>query len=86
MTTIDTMTPIGDPVLGYYLPPCRIVVGYTNDQEGQDIRDEDVVRPANKKWTKQGSTETHDWQMKSSARRPKYGPCDHCYKAGPDSK
>ncbi len=70
-TSIDTMRPIEEPVLGYTIPPGRIVVGYTNDQEGQDIGDEDVVRPSNRKWTKQGSTETHDWQMKSC------GPLSH---------
>ena len=87
MTAIDTTTPIEDPVLEYTKPtPRRIVVGYTNDQEEQDIRDEDVVRPANTKWTKTASTETHGWQMKSSARCPTYGSCDHCYKAGPAGK
>jgi hypothetical protein len=38
--------------------PVRIIVGYTNDQKGKDIRDEDVVRVSNGKWIAQHSTET----------------------------
>ena len=87
MTAIEREIPIEDPVPEHYLPtPRRIVVGYTNDQEGQDIRNDDVVRPANRRWTKQDSTETHDWKMKSSGHCPTYGSCDHCYKAGPAGK
>jgi hypothetical protein len=30
--------------------PVRIMVEYTNDQKGKDIRDEDVVRVSNGRW------------------------------------
>jgi hypothetical protein len=33
--------------------PERIIVGYTDDQKGKDIRDEDVVRVSNGKWIAQ---------------------------------
>jgi hypothetical protein len=66
--------------------PLRIVKGYTDDQEGKDIRDEDVVRPSNGKYTKQGSLETNSWQQKSSAGCPTYGTCGFCFKAGPTGK
>jgi hypothetical protein len=66
--------------------PVRIVKGYTDDQEGKDIRDENVERQSNGKWTKQGSPETHSWKDKSLGRCPMYGPCSHCYKAGPAGK
>ena len=64
----------------------RIVKGYTDDQEGKDIRDEDVVRPSNGKYTKQGSPETNSWQHKSTGRCPTYGTCSFCFKAGPTGK
>jgi hypothetical protein len=38
--------------------PVRIIVGYTDDQKGKDIRDEDVVRVSNGRWIAQHSTET----------------------------
>jgi hypothetical protein len=44
--------------------PERIIVGYTNDQKGKDIRDEDVVRVSNGKWIAQHSTETGTWREK----------------------
>jgi hypothetical protein len=45
--------------------PVRIIVGYTGDQKGKDIRDEDVVRVSNGKWIAQHSTETGSWKEKS---------------------
>jgi hypothetical protein len=66
--------------------PLRIIMGYTDDQEGKDIRDEDVVRPSNGKYTKQGSPETNSWQHKSTGRCPTYGTCSFCFKAGPTGK
>ncbi len=66
--------------------PLRIIKGYTDDQEGKDIRDEDVVRPSNGKYTKQGSPETNSWQQKSTGRCPTYGTCSFCFKAGPTGK
>jgi hypothetical protein len=46
--------------------PVRIIVGYTDDQKGNDIRDEDVVRVSNGKWIAQHSTETGSWKEKST--------------------
>jgi hypothetical protein len=66
--------------------PVRIIVGYTDDQKGKDIRDEDVVRVSNGKWIAQHSTETGNWKEKSTGRCPTYGTCDFCFKAGPTGK
>jgi len=66
-----------------------IVVNYSADQEGQDIRDEDVVRPLNHRWThryKQDRTEIGSWKDKSYARCPTYGSCQNCMKSGPVGK
>jgi hypothetical protein len=66
--------------------PVRIIMGYTNDQKGKDIRDEDVVRLSNGKWTAQGSHNTGNRKEKSTGRCPTYGTCSFCYKAGPTGK
>jgi hypothetical protein len=66
--------------------PVRIIVGYTDDQKGKDIRDEDVVRVSNGKWIAQCSTKTGNWKEKSTDRCPTYGTCDFCFKAGPTGK
>jgi hypothetical protein len=66
--------------------PVRIIVGYTDDQKGKDIRDEDVVRVSNGKWIVQHSTETGSWKEKSTGRCPTYGTCSFCFKAGPTGK
>jgi hypothetical protein len=66
-------------------PPHRIVVGY-DDKYGQgyngNIRDEDVVRPPNHKWTKTNN----DWKLKTTARCPTYGSCEYCFRSGPVGK
>ena len=64
----------------------RLVVGYSTIQEGQDIRDKDVVRPLNHRWCYQGQDETHTWSLKSRARCPTYGSCSYCLKSGPVNK
>jgi hypothetical protein len=66
--------------------PVRIIVGYTDDQKGKDIQDEDVVRVSNGKWIAQHSTETGSWKEKSTGRCPTYGTCSFCFKAGPTGK
>jgi hypothetical protein len=66
--------------------PVRIIVGYTDDQKGKDIRDEDVVRVSNRKWIAQHSTKTGSWKEKSTGRCPTYGTCSFCFKAGPTGK
>jgi hypothetical protein len=61
----------------------HLVKNYTTDQEGQDIRDEDVVRPNNHRWCIQGDDEVRTWKRKSTARCPTYGSCTNCLKSGP---
>ena len=62
-------------------PSQRIVVAYTEDQEGKDIRDEDVARAENGLlFTEQ---EVDRFRLRSNARCPTYGSCEYCYKAGP---
>jgi hypothetical protein len=50
--------------------PEQIIVGYTNDQKGKDIRDEDVVRVSNGKWITQHLTKTGTWREKSTGWCP----------------
>ena len=40
---------IKDPSINDPIYDERIVIGYTEDQQGQNIRDEDAVRPDNHK-------------------------------------
>ena len=65
-------------------PLQRIVVNYTVDQEGQDIREEDVVHAAN------GIFFTEDelkrFSEKSSFGVPTYGNCHGCWSSGPVGK
>jgi hypothetical protein len=60
-----------------------VVKNYSPDQEGSDIKDEDVVRPRNHRWTLSGSNETHSWNLSSTACGPTYGTCVECTRAGP---
>ena len=61
-----------------------IVVGYTNDQEGQNIRERNIVRANNGRfYTKE---ETTMFRYKSAARCPTYGNCNGCYASGPAAK
>jgi hypothetical protein len=64
----------------------RIVIGYTVDQQGQNIRDKDIVRPKNRKWAQNGSGETHKWKKKSLGWCPTCGTCLLCWKARPVGK
>ena len=64
----------------------HIVVNYTSDQEGQEIRHEDVVRPSNHGWCIQGGDETRRWKLKSRNTCPTYGSCQYCFKSGPVGK
>ncbi len=65
------------------IPVRMMLVGFTEDQRGKDIRDEDVVRPSNHRHTEQGKDETHTWKEKSQSRCPTYGSCNMCYTCGP---
>lgn len=58
-----------------------IVKGYTEDQRGQDIRDQDVIRAANGKWFT--FDECLHFKEKSFQRAPTYGTCPRCWMSGP---
>jgi hypothetical protein len=66
--------------------PKLIVKSYTADQQGQDIKDKDVVRPLNHRWCIAGGEETHNWKVKSAARCPTYGSFRVCMRCGPAGK
>jgi hypothetical protein len=69
-TTTTNMEPeplIKDPSIKDPTYHERIVIGYTVDQQGQNIRDKDIVRPDNHKWARNGSGETHEWKKKARA-------------------
>jgi hypothetical protein len=61
----------------------RVLVTYMDDQEGQDIREEDVVRPSKHQWSDAYSHNDGDWVAKSRPRCPMYGSCQHCYRSRP---
>ena len=65
-------------------PPEIINLNYTPDQEGQEIRQEDVVRPMNHKIMTMN--EVTDWKEISRSRAPTYGSCEYCFKSGPLGK
>jgi hypothetical protein len=59
-------------------------MNYTPDQEGQEIRQEDVVRPLNRKITTM--KEVANWKEISRSRAPSYGSCEYCFRSGPLGK
>jgi hypothetical protein len=61
--------------------PTMINKNYTLDQEGQDIRDEDVVRPRNHLWARTDEIKT--MKVLSADRCPTYGSCVRCFRSGP---
>ena len=61
-------------------------VNYTDDQEDQDIKEQDVVRPQNHRWVSLDSKETATWHLKSRAKAPTYGVCASCFNSGPTGK
>jgi hypothetical protein len=61
-----------------------IVRGYTEEQKGQMIRGEDVVRPENHMWS--GGRGGEHYGAMSTRRCPTYGTCDFCYSSGPVGK
>jgi hypothetical protein len=60
-----------------------VVMNYSTDQKGRDIKDEDIVRPLNHRYSLFGSNETHSWRRLSTAAAPTYGTCVECMRAGP---
>jgi hypothetical protein len=66
-------------------PPEIINMNYTPDQEGKEIRQEDVVRPMkNGKITTM--KEVVKWKEISRSRAPTYGSCEYCFRSGPLGK
>ncbi len=61
--------------------PQMINKNYTPDQQGQDIRDDDVVRPHNHKWARADDIAT--MRALSADRCPTYGSCVKCFRSGP---
>ena len=57
------------------------MVGYTEDQAGQDIWVEDVVQADNSVWYMWA--ERRAWSKKTTAGIPTYGNCTDCYWGGP---
>ena len=61
-----------------------VVKNYTNEEDyGEYIKEEDVVRPLNSRWCYQSGEETGTWKQKSRARCPTYGTCLYCGRSGP---
>jgi hypothetical protein len=85
-TNMEPAPTIKDPSINDPIYNQGIVIGYTEDQQGQNIQDEDVMRPDNHRWARNCSGETHKWKKKSSGRCPTYGTCSLCWKAGPAGK
>jgi hypothetical protein len=65
-------------------PPEIINVNYTPDQEGKEIRQEDVVRPMNRKIMTM--KDVAKWEEISRSRAPTYGSCEYCFRSGPLGK
>ena len=64
-------------------PVFHNVLGYTSDQEGQDILPQDVVRPINLRWCTIGSDEAKTWRYRNHAGSLTYGSCQSCFSSGP---
>ena len=86
MTDPNQYGPDLHPIHPKELRSIRVVRSYTDEQEGQDIREEDVARPKNHCWCYDGNEPDENgrtWRDKSRAWRPTYGSCIFCYDAGP---
>jgi hypothetical protein len=68
----------------------RIVKNCTPDQAGEDIREEDVVRPSNHRCCELSNSkhaaEMGTWKEKSNPSAPTHGSCIRCMKSGPLGK
>ena len=58
---------------------------YPDDRGDDKIRDEDVIRPYNYKYTT-GTDEQTEWRKKRDVAIPTYGTCATCYSSGPAFK
>jgi hypothetical protein len=77
----------GDQNKVRYIKGPRVVVNWTEDQKGQNIREEDVVRPKNHKYSVPDTNNRHgNWRKLSTAECPTYGTCEFCWKSGPTGK
>ena len=65
-------------------PKVIINKNYTPDQKGQEIRQEDVVWPLNRKITTMN--ESMKWKEISRSQAPTYGSCEYCFRSGPLGK
>ena len=61
-----------------------LLVGYSEDQAGQAIRQDDVIRANNGRWFTQ--EEVSNFKNKSNDSCPMYGNCNRCWKSGPVGK
>jgi hypothetical protein len=60
-----------------------IVVDKERQQRDYTIREMDVVRPENKKYTVKGKDNPREWAKKSNMGCPTYGNCTMCARSGP---
>jgi hypothetical protein len=60
----------------------KVIVNYTPDQKGQDIRPQDIVRPINRKWATLDEMR-RCWGQLTNAGAPTYGSCTLCFRSGP---
>jgi hypothetical protein len=65
-------------------PPEIINVNYTPDQEGKEIRQEDVVQPLNRKIMTM--KDVAKWEEISRSHAPTYGSCEYYFRSGPLGK
>ena len=64
-------------------PSRYIIRGYNPQTYGQEyIKEEDVVRPSNHRYTRERDI-TNNWTQKSRAGHATYGTCDECFDSGP---
>jgi len=71
------------------IPVRRILRNYTDEQKGKPIKEEDVCRPRNGRYTEGAFFENpygKQWKDLSWFRCPTYGNCTMCYKCGPAGK
>ena len=65
-------------------PPKIININYTEDQAGQDILDQDVIRAVNGRFYTE--EEVRNFRLRSRPRCPTYGNCNRCFATGPVGK
>ena len=69
-----------------HLTPQYMIPGYSPEIHGTgDIREEDVCRARNHKWSQRyiKDGDHTQWERKSAAACPAYGNCNRCFSSGP---